>query len=157
MTAVARNKAFLIVESLLCVLAAGLLAAGVLSLYLEGSAAPTEGGVFSYVFTREKVGARLLPALPVLLCAFCLSLAGRILGIRDESADRPVRDEFMLRSLGGVRERAVHRQADRTVRVLRAAVLAAAIVLIVLGILNGGLYDVLAKGAVVCSECIGLG
>jgi hypothetical protein len=29
--------------------------------------------------------------------------------------------------------------------------------LIVAGILNGGLEDVLAKGATICTECVGLG
>ena len=29
--------------------------------------------------------------------------------------------------------------------------------LIVIGILNGGLEDVLAKGAAICTECVGLG
>ena len=32
-----------------------------------------------------------------------------------------------------------------------------ALVLIVIGIINGGLEDVLAKGAAICTECVGLG
>ena len=39
----------------------------------------------------------------------------------------------------------------------RLAVLAAAIVLIVLGVLNGGMADVLGKAINICTECIGLG
>ena len=41
--------------------------------------------------------------------------------------------------------------------VFRAVVLLAAAVLIVLGILNGGIDDVLGKAALICTECIGLG
>lgn len=40
---------------------------------------------------------------------------------------------------------------------LWAALFAAAALLIVLGVLNGGARDVLAKAVKICSECIGLG
>lgn len=42
-------------------------------------------------------------------------------------------------------------------RALWAALLCVSITLIVLGILNGGATDVLAKAVRICSECIGLG
>ena len=51
----------------------------------------------------------------------------------------------------------MHQQADRKTRILRAAVLAVALILIIIGIINGGLEDVLAKGAAICTECVGLG
>ena len=41
--------------------------------------------------------------------------------------------------------------------VLRADLYAAAMVFIVLGVMNGGLYDVLVKAINICTECIGLG
>ena len=41
--------------------------------------------------------------------------------------------------------------------VLRADLYAAAIVFIVLGVMNGGLRDVLVKAINICTECIGLG
>ena len=40
---------------------------------------------------------------------------------------------------------------------LRIALYAAAVVLIVLGVMNGGLWDVLVKAVNICTECIGLG
>ncbi|MBR3964693.1 MAG: thioredoxin [Clostridia bacterium] len=40
---------------------------------------------------------------------------------------------------------------------VRAAVLVIAAVFIVVGALNGGLADVLAKAIAICTECIGLG
>lgn len=40
---------------------------------------------------------------------------------------------------------------------LRIALYAAAVVLIVLGVANGGLWDVLVKAVNICTECIGLG
>lgn len=42
-------------------------------------------------------------------------------------------------------------------RVLWLTLLAAAVLLTVLGILNGGVKDVLAKAIKICSECIGIG
>ena len=46
---------------------------------------------------------------------------------------------------------------EKGIWILRVAVLVAAVVLIVLGILNGGMKDVLAKAIRICTECIGLG
>lgn len=43
------------------------------------------------------------------------------------------------------------------VNAARAVLMAAAIVLIVLGIMNGGMRDVLVKAINICTECIGLG
>ncbi len=42
-------------------------------------------------------------------------------------------------------------------QVLWAALFCGALALIVLGVLNGGARDVLAKAIKICSECIGLG
>ena len=113
--------------------------------------------LFFYIFTREWVGAKLLPVVPAFFCAFGMSVAGWFLGIKDENAEQPVRDEKQLRDIGGIQERAVHQRADQKTLILRAAVLVIALILIVLGVLNGGIGDVLAKGATICSECIGLG
>ena len=152
-----RTKLFLIVQAVLCAVIAVLLAAGALSLYLDGAAKQAEGDLFYYMFTRERAAAKLLPILPLLFCAFGLTVAGVILGIRDENAEKPVRDEKLLRDLGSIREKAVHQQADQKTRILRTAVLVIALILIIIGILNGGLEDVLAKGAAICTECVGLG
>ncbi|MBR3247215.1 MAG: thioredoxin [Clostridiales bacterium] len=42
-------------------------------------------------------------------------------------------------------------------RVIRILLCAAAVIFIVVGVLNGGARDVLAKAVKICSECIGLG
>ncbi len=42
-------------------------------------------------------------------------------------------------------------------RMLRVCLFGLSAVLIVLGILNGGLYDVFVKAVNICTECIGLG
>ena len=152
-----RKKIFLIVQSVLCALIAGLLAAAALRLYFSGPGDPEAGEAFGHLYTREKAGAALLPVLPLLVVSLGMTITGIILSIRDENADRPVRDAGLLRDQGEIRRCAVHQTAARGTLYLRATVLALAVALIILGILNGGLEDVLAKGAAICTECIGLG
>ena len=43
------------------------------------------------------------------------------------------------------------------VHVIRVILAVVAVVFIVLGVMNGGLYDVLVKAINICTECIGLG
>lgn len=152
-----RKKVFLITQSLLCALIAGLLAGIALYLYFEGAAKQAAGDLFYYSFTREKTTGALLVVLPVFAVSLGLTVAGLILGVRDENADKPVRDPERMRDAGSLRDRAVHQKAERKTVYLRAAVLVLAAALILAGILNGGMEDVLAKGAAICTECIGLG
>ena len=152
-----RKNLFMAVQTAICAVIAVWLAAGALSLYFDGAAKQAGGDLFYYMFTRERVGEKLLPVLPLLCCAVGLTVAGVILGIRDERESAPVKDEKLLREIGAVREKAVRRQADRTTVILRIVLLIAAVILILLGILNGGLEDVFSKGATICTECVGLG
>ena len=152
-----KEKVFLITQSVLCALVAGLLAAGALCLYIDGAAKQAEGDLFYYMYTRERAGAKLLPVLPAMFCAFGMTVAGLILGIRDDNADKPVRDEKLLRDLGSIQDRAVHQVAARNQIYLRVVVITLAVCMIIAGILNGGLEEVLAKGATICTECVGLG
>ncbi len=54
----------------------------------------------------------------------------------------------------GISERA---ENEKLLICLRVGILAVATVFIVIGILNGGMQDVLKKAAEICAECIGLG
>ncbi|MBQ8136465.1 MAG: hypothetical protein IJ174_03435 [Clostridia bacterium] len=149
------RRTFLIVQSVLCALVAGLFAAAALTLYFDGAAKQVAGALFDAIYTREKVGAKLLPILPLFFAGIGMTVSGLILGIRDERPN--VLDEKLLRDLAGIRDRAVRQNAAPKETCARYAVLALAAVLIIAGILNGGLQDVLAKGITICSECIGLG
>ena len=151
-----RKQLFLITQAVLCTAIAVLLAAGAIGLYLDGAAKQAGGDLFYYMFTREKAEAKLYPVLPLLCCAIGMTIAGVILDIKDEEVCNPVRDEKRLRDLSNIREKAVHQQAEQKTLILRAAVLVIAVILIVIGILNGGPDDVEAKGATICTECIGL-
>lgn len=151
-----KRKAFLIVQAILCALVAVFLAAGALTMYFDGAEKQAQGEAVS-IYTREKVSAKLLPVLPLMCLSIGVTLAGLLLGVRDESQDKPMRDENLIRGLGNLRDRAVHQAASPRERYIRTAVMALAAALIAAGILNGGLADVLAKGAAICAECIGLG
>lgn len=48
-------------------------------------------------------------------------------------------------------------ESDKTKLVIRIVLVTIAVVLIVLGILNGGMADVLSKAVAICMECIGIG
>ncbi len=149
------KKPYLAIESVLCALAAGLLAAAAIRMYVHGAAAQASGSLFEYIYTREKVGAALLDLSPLIAALVGFTAAGWVLGVRDESADRPAALKGM--DVRASVARAVPQKARRGARVLRIAILVLAIALIVLGVRNGGPEDVLAKGASVCTECVGLG
>ena len=150
-----RKKTYMLIESILCALAAGLPAAAAVRMYVHGAAVQVSGDLFYYIFTREKAGAVLLDLLPLIAAAAAFTVAGWILGIRDEKADQPaVLDGMDIKQSV---MRAVPQKTGRRELILRNVVLILAVILICLGVYNGGLADVFAKGASVCTECIGLG
>ena len=61
-----------------------------------------------------------------------------------------------LRGMAAVKAAPVQKKSC-PVNVLRICLYLAAIVFIVLGVMNGGIYDVLIKAINICTECIGLG
>ena len=54
-------------------------------------------------------------------------------------------------------EKAQRAEKASYIGVVRVLLYAAAVVFIVLGVMNGGVYDVLVKAINICTECIGLG
>ena len=149
------KKLYWVIESLLCALVAGLLAAAAVRMYIHGTAVQASGDLFYYIYTREKVGAALLTLLPLITAFLAFTVAGWILGIRDEKAEKPA-------ALNGMDvkqsvTKAVPQKAGRREVILRVVILILAAALIIMGICNGGLEDVLAKGASICTECVGLG
>ena len=143
-----RKKAYQLVLSLLLALIAGLLIAGVVRLYLEGAAARAAGDLFYPVFTREKMAALFSSLLPLAAVAAGFPLAGAVLGIRDEEAERPAQ----CRPAAGAPQR-----PGRRLRLLRLSLLLLSVLLIAAGVRNGGLEDVLTKASAICMECIGIG
>lgn len=114
-------------------------------LYLEG-AALRRADPTAVIFSAEAVGEKgrlLLPAFGlwlVALIAVCACAPRRGEAVRKPPAAG----------------RAAEAGASGAVR-LRIGLFVLALLLIVLGVLNGGLSDVLVKAANICTECIGLG
>jgi hypothetical protein len=94
------KRVYLTVQAFVCALAAALLVAAAIGLYREGTAVQKEtGDLFYYIYTWDKAGARLAPLLPLIYGALGMTAAGWILGVRDENADKPARNEKISRDL----------------------------------------------------------
>ena len=143
------KKAYLFVQSLLCALLAGWLAAAAIRMYAEGAAIQASGELFHYIFTREKVAAALTPMIPLFFASLGVTVSGWLLGVKEDAS--------IARTISPLPAKAVPQEGGRVPPVVRTAVLALAVAFIVLGILNGGLEDVLAKANAICMECVGLG
>ena len=144
------KKIWLIIQSVLCALTAAALAAAVIRIYTDGRAVQITDP-FYHVFTREKAGEQLMRLLPLIAVTAGWALAGWILGIRGRETGRQASLPM------SATEKAAMTKPGRKIRALRILILVLAVILIVLGILNGGLEDVFSKGAVICTECVGLG
>lgn len=144
------KKAYLFVQSLLCALLAGWLAAAAIRMYAEGAAIQASGELFHYIFTREKAAAALKPMAPLFFLSLGVTVSGWLLGVKDDTPS-------LCKTVSPLPAKAVPQEGSRASTVIRAAVLALAALFIVLGVLNGGLEDVLAKANAICMECVGLG
>ena len=136
-------RAFLIIQSILCILLAALLITAVIGIYRNGSAARAENPL-AWIFTREIVAERFRPIAPLFFAAVVLTAVGLILGVKDENGLKPVKSgKVENRAPGG--------------KTLRTVLLIAAVVLIVAGVFNGSARDVFSKAVKICTECVGLG
>ncbi len=97
------------------------------------------------------IDAMLLHITPWVLVAFALAVIAYILC--GKSAEREIaalKGEKMVSAV--VKEE----KASHT-NIIRAALYALAVLFILLGVMNGGAWDVLVKAIRICTECIGLG
>ncbi len=95
---VTKNKLLLLVQSALCLILVAILAAGVIGIYRQGIAEKQENPL-SWVYTREKAVEALKPVAPVFLLAVAITVACAVLNVRDENADKPVKDVELNRNL----------------------------------------------------------
>ena len=84
----------------------------------------------------------------------CCAAGGGVLFVLACAAKQGVQKQPAARAAQPYREKEMN---GRGKNILRVIVLMAAVLLIVLGIANGGLWDVLVKAINICTECIGLG
>ena len=144
-----KNRIFLIVQSVLCVILAVLLAAAAIGICGEGLALKAADPLHG-IFTREKAAAALVPVWPLLAVSLGLTITGLFLGVGDRNADKPSR--FRPEN-----KKEQTKPLARKTRQLRIALLILAAVLIIAGVFNGSAKDVFGKAVKICTECVGLG
>ena len=93
-----KRKAFLIVQSALCILIAVISAVLTVKTFLEGSAWQAAGHPTDWIYTREKAGRILLTVLPFVCASLVMTVTGLVKGIKDEEADKPVQDAELMRN-----------------------------------------------------------
>ncbi len=96
------KRAYLILQAALCVLLAALLCAAAAGIFREGSARKAEDPMES-IYTPEIVAGRFAPIAPLFFASVGLTVAGLLLGVKDESADKPVKDAALVRDLAAAR------------------------------------------------------
>ena len=153
-----RKKLFLIIQSALCAIVTALPAVFALIIYTRGLAAKAADPT-AWIYSRELAGKYLLPVLPIAVITLVMALVGILLGIRDEKLGKPVKGIEMkkwgAKNAGAEQDESA--KGVNTATIVRLIVLAAAVVLIVIGIVNGSARDVLFKAVTICTECVGLG
>ena len=140
------RKAYLILVSVVCVLLAVLLAAGAIGIFQEGSVRrekdPTEP-----IYTPENVAKALTTLIPLFAVFIVLVAAGFIPALKSREANRLSGGTCSVKKTTGLK----HEGRIRTV------LIAAALIIIIAGVINGSARDVLIKAITICTECVGLG
>lgn len=138
-----RAYVFLIIQSLLCFLLAVMLIAAVMGIYRAGVAVQAENPLAA-IFSREVVAEHARLIVPLFFAVIGSSIAGLILGAKDENGLGPVKG-------GKVENKAYEGNT------IRRLLLVAAVALIIAGVFNGSALDVFGKAVKICTECVGLG
>ena len=110
-----KTRLFLIIQSVLCILLAGMFAAAAIGIYREGLVLKAADPL-SWIYTREKAAAALRPTLPLLVLSLSVTAVGLFLGIRDENGEKPVKNTECMRDLtvGRVAEESAEMKAERS-------------------------------------------
>lgn len=110
-------------------------------------------GNFSSLDLEAVVGRMMLRISPWVALALAAAAAASVLD--GQSVCREM--EFLKSAPQRKPESAPFPGKKAALPVLRVVLYAAAVALIVMGVANGGLWDVLVKAVNICTECIGLG
>lgn len=111
------------------------------------------GAYFTDWDLEAVMGSMMIHVVPWVAAAFLCAMVGSILCGR--SVQREIAALKNAETAPNVPKQA--EKGSRSFNMLRIALYALAAVFIVLGVMNGGLRDVLVKAINICTECIGLG
>ena len=95
----AKNRLYMIVQSALILLLVIMLSSAAIRIFLEGDAIQRGGDLFYWIYTRDRVAERFAPIAPLLFAAIGMTVAGWLLGVKDENAEKPVQDTQIARDL----------------------------------------------------------
>ena len=92
------KKLYLILQSVLCVLLVILLSVSAVTIYREGKACKAEDPM-EWIYTRETAAEKFKPIAPLFFGAIGLTVAGWVLAVKDDNAEKPVKDTELARNL----------------------------------------------------------
>ena len=93
-----QKKLYLTLQSVLCILLVILLSASAISIYRDGRARKAENPM-EWIYSRELVSKEFKPIAPLFFGAVGLTVAGWIFMVKDENAEKPVKDAELVRNL----------------------------------------------------------
>ena len=93
-----KSKRSLALQAVVCVALVVLLSMSAIGIYREGTARKAEHPMES-VYTPETAAQKFAPIAPLLFAGIGLLIAGLVLGVRDENAEKPVKDAELNRDL----------------------------------------------------------
>ena len=165
MSILTKRKIYYLLQTAVCIALAAWLSISAIAVYREGAARKAENPLES-IYTPEIVAEKAAPMAPLFLAGLVLLITGIVMSVKDGSVGREKnlfrKTKASQAQLKGEKETGGafgHRAVDppKKTGVLQAVIIAAAIVFIIAGVLNGSAGDVLYKAITICTECVGLG
>ena len=93
-----RSRLYLVLQAVVCVTLVALMAISAIEIYQEGSARRAEHPLES-IYTPEDITGRFVSIAPLLFAGIGLLIAGLVLDVKDENAQKPVQDAALHRDL----------------------------------------------------------
>ncbi len=141
------KRTYDVLFSIVLVIAGICLIAGVLTIYFSGD----------QPFSRESVAATFSGiSFPVYLC-MTMTLINIIWEVISPTDEKKPAGKKIAKKAEEEEENSDFDAGEKKYRPYRNAIIVAAVIFIVAGLINGGTIAVLAKAINICTECIGLG
>ena len=93
-----KSRIFLVLQAMVCIALAVWLSLAAVSVWREGTDRRAENPMES-IYTPEIVAEKTAPVMPLLFAGAVLLIAGLVLGVKDENAEKPVKDASLSRDI----------------------------------------------------------